>query len=142
MPVESNALEANKEVVRRFNLRVIQEGDRAAFEELIDEEFVNRSAPAGAANGREAMWHTFESILWPALSRLRVTIQDQVAEGDKVTTRKTITGVHEGPLAGVAPTGREIAIEVIDIVRLKDGRYFEHWGINTMSSVVASLKQA
>ncbi len=68
-------------------------------------------------------------------------IDDQIAEGDKVTTRKTISGKHTGTLFGVAATGKPVAIEVIDIVRVQDGRYVEHWGINTLPSVLAQLKQ-
>ena len=87
------------------------------------------------------MWNTFQTLLRPALSDLTVTIHDQVAEGDKVTTRKTISGVHTGTLLGVPATGREIAISVIDIVRVQDGRYAEHWGLNTLSNVLAKLSK-
>ena len=64
----------------------------------------------------------------------------RVAEGDRVTTRKTIRGTHAGPLPDIAPTGMVVAIEVIDIVRLRDGRYIEHWGINTLPAVLAQLR--
>ena len=136
------SLESNKEVVRRFNREVIQEGCRPAFDELMAEGFINRSAQEGAPNGSEGMWHTFQNILRPALSDLRVTIHDQVAEGDKVTTRKTISGVHEGSLFGIAPTHRSVSIEVIDVVRIENGRYVEHWGLNTLPLVLANLRQA
>ena len=136
------SLEANKEVVRRFNLEVIQEGNEAAFQELMAEGFINRSAPAGTSSGPEGMWQTFQNVLRPALSNLRVTIHDQVAEEDRVTTRKTISGVHEGMLLGIAPTHRKVDIEVIDMVRVKNGKYVEHWGVNTLPAVLAGLRQA
>jgi predicted SnoaL-like aldol condensation-catalyzing enzyme len=129
-----------KGVVRRFNEAVIERGDRAAFDALIDPAFLNRSAPPGAPDGPESMWNTFEKVLRPALSGLTVSIHDQVAEGGKVTTRKTITGTHSGDLFGIAPTGQRVSIDVIDIVRVADGRYVEHWGINTLSNVLAQLK--
>jgi len=100
--------DANKAVVRRFNIEVIQEGREQAFNELMAADFVNHCAPPGTPGGPEGMWRTFQTILRPALSDLTVEIHDQVAEGDKVTTRKTITGVHTGPLLGVAPTGRQV----------------------------------
>lgn len=87
------------------------------------------------------MWNTFANVLRPALSNLRVTIHDQVAEGDKVTTRKTITGTHDGTLMGVEATGRTVAIDVIDIVRMANGRYAEHWGLNTLAATLAQLKK-
>lgn len=130
-----------KSVVRRFNEEVIAGGDRAAFDALMAPDFVNRSAPPGAPNDGESMWNTFATVLRPALEGLAVVIHDQIAEGDKVTTRKTISGRHTGTLLGVEATGKPVAIEVIDIVRVRDGRYVEHWGINTLSSVLAQLRQ-
>lgn len=131
-----------KAVVRQFNQEVIVGGDRTAFEALIAPDFVNRSVPPGSPNGPESMWNTFQNVLRPALAEMSVTIHDQVGEGDKVTTRKTISGKHVGPLLGVEPTNRRVSIEVIDIVRVEGGRYAEHWGINNLPTVLASLRQA
>lgn len=130
-----------KAVVRRFNEQVIAGGDRAAFDTLMAPGFVNRSAPPGAPTGPESMWNTFENVLRPALAGLTVTIHDQVGEDEKVTTRKTISGTHVGPLLGVEATGKPVSIDVIDIVRVEDGRYAEHWGINNLATVLASLRQ-
>ncbi len=132
----------NKELVRRFNIEVIQNGNEAAFNALMAPDFINHAAPQGMPNGPESMWNTFQNILRPALSGLRVIIHDQIAEGDKVTTRKTISGVHSGTLAGIPATGRDVAIDVIDIVRVQDGKYAEHWGVNTLSNVLAALSKA
>lgn len=132
----------NKEVVRRFNIEVIQNGNEAEFNALMAPDFINHAAPPGMPNGPESMWNTFQNILRPALSDLRVTIHDQIAEDDKVTTRKTISGIHSGTLAGIPATGRDVAIAVIDIVRVRDGKYAEHWGLNTLSNVLAALSKA
>jgi predicted ester cyclase len=136
------SLDQAKAVVRQFNERVIACGDRGAFEALISPKFVNRSAPPGSPNGPESMWNTFETVLRPALAELSVTIHDQVGEGNKVTTRKTISGRHIGSLLGAEATQRMVSIEVIDIVRVEDGRYVEHWGINDLPAVLATLRQA
>lgn len=133
------SVDENKEVVRRFNIDVIQNGSPEAFDALMAPDFLNHTAAPGVQNGPQGMWNTFQNILRPALSDLKVTIHDQIAEGDKVTTRKTISGVHSGTLLGVPATGRQVAIDVIDIVRVRDGRYVEHWGMNTLSAVRASL---
>lgn len=118
----------NKEIVRRFNTEVIEQGNAKAFEALMAADFVNHSAPSGAPTGPQGMWNTFQNLLRPALSDLKVTIHDQIAEGDRVTTRKTISGIHSGTLLGIPATGKQIAIQVIDIVRVEDGKYAEHWG--------------
>jgi predicted ester cyclase len=132
----------NKEVVRRFNIEVIQNGSESEFRALMAPHFINHAAPQGMPNGPESMWHTFQNVLRPALSNLTVTIHDQIAEGDKVTTRKTISGVHTGTLLGIPGTGRDVAIGVIDIVRVEDCRYAEHWGLNTLATLLAALSKA
>lgn len=84
---------------------------------------------------------TFEKVLRPALSNLKVEIHDQIAEGGKVTTRKTMSGIHSGPLLDIPATGREVTISINDIVRVEGGRYVEHWGLNTLSNVIAALSK-
>jgi predicted ester cyclase len=133
-------LDANKSAVRRFNEAFITGGDERAFQELVADDFVNRTALPGVDPGREGMLQTFQNVLRKAFPDLSVTIHDQVAEGDRVVTRKTLRGTHRGPLMDVAPTGRVVEISVIDIVRLRGGRYVEHWGINSLASVLAELR--
>jgi predicted ester cyclase len=56
-------------------------------------------------------------------------IHDMFAAGDRVATRKTIHGTHEGEFMGIPPTGRAVAVDVIDIVRYEDGKLAEHWNV-------------
>ncbi|ULH18155.1 ester cyclase (plasmid) [Deinococcus sp. KNUC1210] len=134
-----STLEQNKAVVRRFNHEVIEQGNRASFQTLMNDHFVNHAAPPGADQGADGMWQTFQHLLRPAFPDLAVVIYEQLAEEDLVTTRKAITGTHTGTLLGIPPTGRRVTIDVIDIVRIRDGRYAEHWGINTLPVVLQQL---
>jgi predicted ester cyclase len=61
-----------------------------------------------------------------AFPDLTVRIDEQVAEDDKVVTRKTFLGTHLGEFMGIPPTGRPVAIEVIDIMDIHEGRVVEH----------------
>jgi predicted ester cyclase len=70
---------------------------------------------------------------------MQIDIHEQIGEGDLVATRKTIRAVHTGEIMGHAPTGKKVTINVIDIVRLKDGKYVEHWGRNDIMQVMQSL---
>lgn len=128
-----------KAVVERFNYEVIRDGNRQSFEALIAPDFVNWSAPGEATRGAETMWATFASVLRPAIADMEVHIHEQLCDGDKVTTRKSISGKHVGTLLGAEATGENISIDVIDIVRVRDGQYVEHWGVNTLAAVVARL---
>jgi len=70
---------------------------------------------------------------------LVVKILEQVAERDLVTTRKLIYATHTGEIFGIAPTNKKVEINVIDIVKLSDGRYKEHWGQSNFSDVVKEI---
>jgi predicted ester cyclase len=119
---------ANKQVVRRF-VEEYQEGQSvAAFEQLLSQRFVDHSLLPGFPEGPEGVRALF-SALHAALPDFRAEIYDQVAEGDKVVTRKAFFGTQRGELFGAAPTGRQIRIDVIDIVRVRDGQIVEHWNL-------------
>jgi predicted ester cyclase len=56
------------------------------------------------------------------------TIEDIIAEGDRVVWRLTIRGTHRGMFRGIAPTGKYITITAMKIVRLANGQFVENWG--------------
>lgn len=118
----------NKEIVKRFNLEIIQNGNMGVFSDLVSPDFVNRTAMPGTPNGAEGFLAFFTNVLRKAFSNIQVDIHDQIEENSKVVTRKTIVGTHSGPFFGHAPTGRRISIQVTDIVRIENYKYIEHWG--------------
>ncbi len=122
----------NKELVRRFNAEVIAGGHRTSFHELVAKDFVDHTAPAGASSG-EAMAHFIFNLLRVAIPDLVVELHDQLAEGDRVMTRKTFRGTFSADLMGLPATGKPIAVEVMDLFVVRDGRLAEHWGLNTFA---------
>ncbi len=72
----------------------------------MDDGFINRTATLDA-NGGEGMWNTFSNILKSAFPNLTVKIYHQIAEEDRVTTRKAIIGTHQGILMGINPHHQE-----------------------------------
>jgi predicted ester cyclase len=120
--------EANKQVVRRFVDEYQTAADEQAFAELLHPDVVDRSRPPGIADGAEGVRQQFAAFR-AAFPDFRAAIHDQIAEGDKVVTRKVFHGTHRGELMGIAPTGREVQIEVIDIVRVEGGQIVEHWNV-------------
>lgn len=129
----------NKEIVRRFNKEFIESGSMNSFNEIIDASFINHTAPPGVPAGPEGVVYFFNHFLRPAFPDLTVAIIDQVAEDDKVTTFKTFTATHKGEFFGIAPSGKRIKIEVIDIIRLKDGKFIEHWNVLDWQAVMQQL---
>ncbi|MGO4105494.1 ester cyclase [Leifsonia sp. YAF41] len=119
--------EQNKALVRRFYAE-IDAGNIDAMDELVAEDYVDHNpAPfPNLASGREGLKQAFR-IFWTATPG-RHEIEDQVAEGDKVVTRLTAYGRHEGDLPGPLPaTGIEIRETGVAIHRIAQGRIVEHW---------------
>ena len=118
--------ESEKTIARRFNEDVWSRGDEGALEELLDPDFVDHDALPGQSpdrDGHRQILAAFRS----AFPDLNVTTEDIVAEGDKVVTRWTARGTHQGDLMGIAPTGREVTIKGIDVLRIAEGRIVERW---------------
>jgi len=69
---------------------------------------------------------TLFGYLRSAFPDLQVHVQEQIAEGEKVATRKVFAGTHRGEFLGVAPTSRVITFEVIDILTVRGGKIAEH----------------
>jgi predicted ester cyclase len=120
--------EANKHVVRRFVDEYQTAARQESFAELLHPDVVDRSRPPGIAEGADGVRQQFEAFR-AAFPDFHAVIHDQIAEGDKVVTRKVFHGTHRGELMGIAPTGREVQIDVIDIVRIEGGQIVEHWNV-------------
>jgi predicted ester cyclase len=115
-------------VVRRFVDEYQTGASEGAFAELLHPDVLDHSRPPGIAPGAEGVRQQFEGFR-AAFDGFRAEILDQFAQGDRVVTRKVFRGTHTGSFQGIEPTGAEVAIHVIDIVRVKDGRIVEHWNV-------------
>src|SRR2546425_11240091 len=118
--------EESKAIVRRFVDQAQSRGNLNAIEEIFDPGFVDHGNPPGLPPTRDGVRQLF-TMLWTAFPDLHATIHDQVGEGDKVVTRKTLSGTHRGDFMGIPPTGRSAAFDIIDIVRIRRGKIVEHW---------------
>jgi steroid delta-isomerase-like uncharacterized protein len=130
--------EQNKQVVRRFVDEYQTAGNESAFDELLHPDFVNHSAAPGMSAGTDGVRQIFD-MFRAAFPDFRATVLDQVAEGDKVVTRKVFHGTHDGGFMGIPATGREIEIVVIDILRIRDGKLAEHWGVFDQMGLMQQL---
>jgi predicted ester cyclase len=120
--------EESKRIVRRFIDEYQTGASDASFAELLHPDVVDHSRPPGIAPGAEGVRQQFDGFR-AGLPDFRATILHQVAEGDLVITHKVFNGTHTGELVGIPPTGREVEILVMDVVRVADGRIVEHWGL-------------
>lgn len=118
----------NKRMARRALEEIYGRGDFAALGDLIHPDFVDHEpAHADQPTGPVSVKGTVEQ-LHGTFGDLRFQVEDELAEGDKVVQRVTMSGRHSGPMMGREPTGREFAVRHIYIWRIEDGKLIEHWG--------------
>ena len=122
--------EENKALVRRL-IREVEKGTPDTIEDVIDEvlapDFVDHDLLPDQEPDRESYKQDLSEDR-AALSNLDITIEDQIAEGDKVVTRLTWRGTHDrGEFMGMAPTGKKIEVTAIFIHRIVEGKVKEEW---------------
>jgi len=132
--------ETNKAAIRRFH-EATNSGDLELISNTVDELFepdaLIRTPLPIEATGAQAIKEVFARLLG-VFQDLRVTIDDLIAEGDKVVSRNTVTGIHQGDYMGHAPTGKPVDYDEIFIFRFAGGRIAETWG---MVDVLTQMRQ-
>ncbi len=131
-------IEENKKVVIRFNKEFLEGGNTEVLKEIVADTFTNHTAPANFPKDVTGLIQ-FVDILHKGFPDLHIEIHEQIGESDLVSTRKTIFATHLGEIMGHAQTGKKVIMNVIDIVRIKDGKYVDHWGRNDIMQVIQQL---
>lgn len=132
------SVEANKKVVLRFNKEFLEEGNKDVLKELVADHFINHTAASNVPNDVNGLIQ-FMDMIRKGFPDMSVEIHEQIGEGDLVSTRKTIHATHLGPIMGHEPTGKKVTMNVIDIVRIENGKYVAHWGRNDIMQVIQNL---
>lgn len=128
----------NKAIVTRFNKEFLEQGNIEILDEIVANDFINHTAAGTVPNNIDGL-RQFTAMLHKGFSDLHIYIHEQVAENDLVATRKTIHATHTGEIMGHSPTGKHVIFNVMDFVRLRNGKYVEHWGQNNMMQVIQQL---
>ena len=128
------SVEENKQIARRgyeaFN-EYFRTGNvdafRAAFNALAAADFIDHNPTPGQAPGLEGVVQSFV-MFRSAFPDAQVSVEDMVAEGDKVAARLTFRGTHRGEFMGLSPTGKQVSQGGMDLVRFAGGKAMERWG--------------
>lgn len=118
-------LEHNKQIARRFIDEVFVHQDPAAVDELAADDFTPHTfgpMPPGREPLKQAMARAGAGVSDPVF-----TIEDVIAEGDRVAVRLTTSATHSGTFMGIPPSGTRYTIPEIHIFRIRDGQVAEHW---------------
>jgi steroid delta-isomerase-like uncharacterized protein len=118
----------NKAIARRA-LETFGSGDLDELDKLVSEDAVDHDTqnPNAGIEGPEGAKRT-AGMYRAAFSDLQITVEDQIAEGDKVVTRWTAVGKQDGDLAGLPASGRSATVTGITIDRIDGGKIVESWG--------------
>lgn len=116
----------SEQLFRRLYAEAFNQGDLSVVDEFVSPDFIEhqRGARSGP-DGLKGLIRTLRS--W--FPDLTLTIEDIVISGDQVWGRLTARGTHLGVVMGKPPTGISIQIDIIDILRIEDGKFVEHWGV-------------
>ncbi len=121
--------EGNKALIRRWFEECYNQGNVAVADELIAPNYVNHSAPHGQASGLEGE-KRYITLIRSAFPDFLATIEDQIAERDKVVTRATAGGTYRGGLEDIPSTatvGKQVAVPEILMHRVAGGKVVEGW---------------
>jgi len=118
----------NKRLARRALEEIYAKGDLELVEELVHPDFADHDpAHPDQPRGPESVRETVRN-LHGMFSELHFEVEDEIAEGDRVVQRVTMSGRHTGPLMGREPTDRTFAVRHVNIWRIADGKIVDHWG--------------
>jgi len=130
--------EQNKALARR----VLEEAANQRKLELIDELLAPDYVLHDPANPMVQDRETFKQFLnghYVAFPDIQWTIEDVVAEGDRVVVRWILTGTHQGPLMGIPPTGKQVSMWGISIYRIAEGKVAEEWAVADVMGLMQQL---
>jgi predicted SnoaL-like aldol condensation-catalyzing enzyme len=119
--------------------------DMTAFAALFGDNYVNHQSSAAAPpppsgkTPKQASMDFFAARL-AGIPDLQVSIEAMVASSDQVAASFVYSGTHNGPLFGVAPTGRKLHFTSCDIFLVRNGTFVEHWGMGDIAGVLAQLR--
>jgi steroid delta-isomerase-like uncharacterized protein len=127
-----------KDVYRRFLDEAFNQGNVDALDEFLAPDYVDHNAPPGTPPGPGGVKQIISGFR-AAFPDTHMTIEDQLAEGDRVATRYTFQGTHSGNLMGIPPSGKVATMSGITIARVVDGRMVEGWVVYDLLSLMQQI---
>ena len=130
--------EENKENARRAIEEVLNKGNLSLADELVDANYIGHQPGLPDFKGPEG-FRQYMTMMRTAFPDINMTIEDTVAEGDKVVNRYTGRGTHKGDLMGIAPTGKQVTITGMVATRYVGGKQVEAWVAMDMLGMLQQL---
>jgi steroid delta-isomerase-like uncharacterized protein len=126
-----------KSLLRRFYAEATA-GNLDAVDELVADDFIDHEEFPGIEPDKEGL-RKFLVMFRTAFPDARMEPHEMLADGDLVSCRATYAGTQQGEFMGVPPTGRQMDVEALDIMRIRAGRFVEHWGVMDAMAMMQQL---
>jgi len=130
--------EQNKQWVSQFYTQVLNTGNINLIDSLVAEDYQDHEPLPGYESNRDGL-KSFFKMMRKAFPDLHNNVEYMVAEGDKVVSYITMTGTHKGDYMGAAGNGKSFTINVIDIIKVVNGKMTEHWGVGDYMTMMGQL---
>ncbi len=134
MATES-AIRSNIDIVREYNQKVFNEHKPELTSAYLAPDVKRHGGTLGTIEGLQSVTAMLRGFIG-ALPDLHAAEQDVVAAGDTVAVRFLVEATHEGSLLGIAPTGRRVRWDAVDIYRLADGMIVEEWAADDTTAIL------
>lgn len=117
--------EADKQLIDRYFDEILSDGNFADADEIIAPDFIIHGLET--LRGRERFLEVQTTVIREAFPDLTVEVNDVFGDVNKVAVRATLAGTHQGEYLGIGPTGNQVEMESIMILRISNGRIAEVW---------------
>lgn len=138
MSTTDTTVVSNIEFVRDYTQRVFNEHNPELAAEFVTPDVKWHGGTLGSIEGSDNLIALLRSFI-AALPDLNAQEQDVVADGDTVAVRFVVEATHEGELLGMAPTGRRVRWDAVDVYRVRDGKISEEWAADDLTAILNAV---
>jgi steroid delta-isomerase-like uncharacterized protein len=130
--------EENKALLRRYVEAVWDQQNLEAIDDFLAPDYRRHPSPTAeplTRAGQRQLLTQFRT----AFPDARLTIDEIIAEGDRVAFRSTMRATHQGEFFGIPPTGKQVAVGLVDVIHIRNGKFVEQWGGPNLLDLVQQL---
>lgn len=114
-------------LVRRYVDEVLNAGNLELLDEMLSPDYKRYLTPTSAPLTPQLQKQRLAGLR-AAFPDIHLTMEDIIAEGDRIAFRGALRGTHQGTFQGIPPTGKQVTVFAYDLVRIENGKFCEHWG--------------
>ena len=119
--------EDNRALLRRYMSEVWEHGEPEAVKRFVAPSYRRHTSPATQPLDLAGQIQRLKGFR-EAFPDIGIQVENVIAEDDSIALRSTLRGTHLGQFLGIPPTGRKVTVNIIDVIRIEDGLFAEHWG--------------